>query len=61
MIGVDAAALDETVATYNAAASGDAARFDATRCDGLAAARELQPPKSNWARPSSSRRSSPIR
>ena len=29
---------------------GDAARFDATRCDGLAAAETLQPPKSNWAR-----------
>ncbi len=24
--------------------------FDATRCDGLAAAHTLQPPKSNWAR-----------
>jgi succinate dehydrogenase/fumarate reductase flavoprotein subunit len=32
-------------------ANGDVARFDATRRDGLAAAAELQPPKSNWARP----------
>ena len=51
MIGVDPAALIETVASYDAAASGDPAQFDATRCDGLAATRELQPPKSNWARP----------
>ena len=32
------------------AATGDAACFDATRCDGLAASSELNPPKSNWAR-----------
>jgi tricarballylate dehydrogenase len=51
MIGVDPAGLLETVATYDAAASGDAAQFDAARCDGLAAAPELKPPKSNWARP----------
>ena len=44
-------ALQETVARYNAAATGDAARFDATRTDGLAAAADLSPPKSNWARP----------
>ena len=50
-IGVDADALIETVASYDAAASGDPARFDATRCDGLAASSELEPPKSNWARP----------
>jgi len=49
-IGVDASNLAATVATYNAACSGDANSFDATRCDGLAAARMLQPPKSNWAR-----------
>ena len=42
--------LEETVAAYNAAAPADAARFDATRADGLAAAAGLQPPKSNWAR-----------
>jgi tricarballylate dehydrogenase len=42
--------LRETVDTFNAAATGDAARFDATRCDGLAAAGTLNPPKSNWAR-----------
>jgi tricarballylate dehydrogenase len=49
-IGVDAKNLAQTVAAYNAAAVGDAARFDATLCDGLAAADTLQPPKSNWAR-----------
>jgi tricarballylate dehydrogenase len=49
-IGIPAHHLRETVDAYNAAATGDAARFDATRRDGLAAARELQPPKSNWAR-----------
>ena len=50
LIGVDANNLAKTVAAYNAACSGDAATFDATRCDGLAAAQALQPPKSNWAR-----------
>ncbi len=35
---------------YNAACTGDPARFDATHCDGLAADRRLAPPKSNWAR-----------
>ncbi len=50
IIGVDAANLADTVATYNATCWGDASRFDATRCDGLAAAQTLQPPKSNWAR-----------
>ena len=49
-IDVPAANLRETVDTFNAAATGDAARFDATRCDGLAAAGTLKPPKSNWAR-----------
>jgi tricarballylate dehydrogenase len=49
-IGIPAGSLRETVDTFNAAASGDAARFDATRCDGLAAAGTLNPPKSNWAR-----------
>ena len=42
--------LRETVDAFNAAATGDAARFDATRCDGLAADGTLKPPKSNWAR-----------
>jgi tricarballylate dehydrogenase len=51
LIDVPPAALQETVARYNAAATGDAARFDATRTDGLAAAAALSPPKSNWARP----------
>jgi tricarballylate dehydrogenase len=50
LIGVDANNLADTVATYNAACLGDASSFDATRCDGLAAAQTLQPPKSNWAR-----------
>jgi tricarballylate dehydrogenase len=49
-IGVPAGNLRATVDAFNAAANGDASRFDATRCDGLAAAETLQPPKSNWAR-----------
>jgi tricarballylate dehydrogenase len=43
--------LRQTIDAYNAAASGDDARFDATRCDGLATVGELTPAKSNWARP----------
>ena len=50
LIGINAGNLAKTVATYNAACTGDAHGFDATRRDGLAAARTLQPPKSNWAR-----------
>jgi tricarballylate dehydrogenase len=50
LIGVDAGGLAKTVAGYNAACTGDPARFDATRCDGLKAAATLTPPKSNWAR-----------
>ena len=49
-IGVPPDNLKATVATFNAAATGDPARFDASRCDGLAAAGTLKPPKSNWAR-----------
>jgi len=49
-IGVPAHNLEETIEAFNAAATGDTARFDATRCDGLAAG-GLKPPKSNWARP----------
>jgi tricarballylate dehydrogenase len=49
-IDVPAANLRSTVDAFNAAATGDPARFDAARCDGLAAASNLQPPKSNWAR-----------
>jgi tricarballylate dehydrogenase len=49
-IGVPARNLKETVDAFNAAATGDPARFDASRCDGLAAADTLKPPKSNWAR-----------
>ena len=50
LIGVDAGQLAATVAVYNAACTGDPGSFDATRLDGLAADRTLQPPKSNWAR-----------
>jgi tricarballylate dehydrogenase len=49
-IGVDAEGLAATVAAYNTACTGDPNKFDATRLDGLAAARPLAPPKSNWAR-----------
>jgi tricarballylate dehydrogenase len=48
-IGVPATSLRATVDAFNAA-TGDPARFDASRCDGLAAAATLKPPKSNWAR-----------
>jgi tricarballylate dehydrogenase len=51
LIGVPVRILNETIDVFNAAATGDAARFDATHRDGLAAAAELKPPKSNWARP----------
>ena len=50
-IGIPARNLKATVDAFNAAATGDMSRFDASRCDGLAAASELKPPKSNWARP----------
>jgi tricarballylate dehydrogenase len=50
LTGVNAGNLANSVATYNAACTGDAHTFDATRRDGLAAAQTLQPPKSNWAR-----------
>jgi tricarballylate dehydrogenase len=50
-IGIPAGNLRETIDTFNAAATGDIARFDATRCDGLAARSDLKPPKSNWVRP----------
>jgi tricarballylate dehydrogenase len=43
--------LRQTIEAFNAAATGDVARFDATRCDGLSTAPGLTPPKSNWARP----------
>ncbi len=49
-IRIPAANLRQTVDAFNAATTGDPARFDASRCDGLAAASELKPPKSNWAR-----------
>jgi len=50
MIGVDAEGLARTVAAYNTACTGAPESFDATICDGLAAAGTLAPPKSNWAR-----------
>jgi tricarballylate dehydrogenase len=50
-IGVPADNLRATIDAFNAAATGDPARFDATRRDGLASAGALKPPKSNWARP----------
>lgn len=50
-IGVPARNLEQTIEAFNTTATGDIARFDATRCDGLAASAELQPPKSNWVRP----------
>lgn len=50
LIGINVRNLADTVATYNAACTGDANSFDATRRDGLVAARTLEPPKSNWAR-----------
>jgi tricarballylate dehydrogenase len=50
MTKIPARALRKTIESFNAAATGDAARFDASRCDGLAASAELNPPKSNWAR-----------
>jgi tricarballylate dehydrogenase len=50
LIGIPAQSLRRTVEAYNAAATGDVSRFDPTRCDGLAAASSLMPPKSNWAR-----------
>jgi tricarballylate dehydrogenase len=49
-IGIPARQLKETVDAFNAAATGDVARFDATRCDGLSTS-GIAPPKSNWARP----------
>jgi tricarballylate dehydrogenase len=49
LIGVPAGQLKATIKGFNAAATGDSRRFDATRRDGVAASSELKPPKSNWA------------
>jgi tricarballylate dehydrogenase len=49
-IGVPAGNLRQTVDAFNTAIAGDPARFDASRCDGLATASTLKPTKSNWAR-----------
>jgi tricarballylate dehydrogenase len=50
-IGVPALNLRATIDAFNTAVTGDTARFDAARRDGLATAGALKPPKSNWARP----------
>lgn len=50
-LGIPSAALAETVSEYNVACTGDAARFDASRADGLNSGPGLAPRKSNWARP----------
>ncbi len=47
LLGLDPAALDATVARFNAACRPGA--FDATRLDGVAT-QGLDPPKTNWAR-----------
>jgi tricarballylate dehydrogenase len=49
-LGIPPGNLRSTVDAFNAAATGDPARFDAARCDGLVAAGTLKLPKSNWAR-----------
>jgi tricarballylate dehydrogenase len=49
-IAVPTGALHETIAIFNAAASGNGSGFDPSRCDGLST-RGIVPPKSNWARP----------
>ncbi|MGA7808595.1 FAD-binding protein [Bradyrhizobium sp.] len=51
LIEVPAHHLQRTVESFNAAATGNVARFDASRCDGLATSAGLKPSKSNWARP----------
>lgn len=48
-LGLDRAAVRETVDAYNAATTGG--RFDPFSKDGLRAEPEGQPPKSNWATP----------
>jgi tricarballylate dehydrogenase len=50
LTGIDAPGLKETIESYNAVATGDPARFDATRLDGLRTEPALEPAKSNWAR-----------
>jgi tricarballylate dehydrogenase len=50
LLDVPAGALQETIAGYNAAATGDPGRFDAARADGLESAPGLSMPKSNWCR-----------
>ena len=50
-VGIPERNLEQTIDVYNAAATGDVARFDATQRDGLVAVADLTPSKSNWARP----------
>ena len=52
LIGVDGAALERTVAAYNAACpAGTAGTFKPLELDGLATRGGLAPPKSHWSRP----------
>lgn len=48
-LAIDGRKLERTIADYNAACTPG--RFDPLAADGLATGRELDPPKSNWARP----------
>jgi tricarballylate dehydrogenase len=48
-LGIDPAALTDTVSAYNQATPPGDRRFDATSPDGLATAPGLTPAKSNWA------------
>ena len=48
-LGIDGRRLERTIAEYNAACVPG--RFDPLAADGLKTAPDLDPPKSNWARP----------
>lgn len=50
-IGVPEQRLRRAIDQYNAASTGDVSRFDPGGKDGLATHPDLEPPKSNWARP----------
>lgn len=49
LVGIKAEGLVSTVVGFNAACTGDPAKFESSRLDGLAAP-SAQPRKSNWAR-----------
>jgi len=51
LLDLDPSTLEETVRSFNEATSGDQSGFDPFRTDGLATERELEPRKSNWAKP----------